>query len=511
MSYKGQIIRIPLDQGGFSYSKDTEQATSVALVEPTRNINFHEKGLSNRGGTAWNLGSRITGTPAIRGLFDYRLQNGNRFVLFTDSIGKLYHTNASNVLKAGLSTNNYTSFANFDNKCFLTDGASVPQYWDGSAGFSSGVTEPTDWATEKPFQFIPHAKGASARLAAVTTQGVWLSQDADGADFSDANSEFIPVYSNGGLVGGFDFGGTLFVWDRTKGYIIDDSNIDPQYWGYQEVQWEGGLAHWRLIVKAANDLYLMTEDGLIYSISATQRTGDYEANQLTRPAYIDRWIREKVSLSNIEKFHAIYDRKLRAIKWFVQVSGSNTNTALVYFIDRPPEIAWTIHNNTSAESGYDASVSAEVQVGDGDFEVWTGDFAGMVWKTEQSTKDDENAAYKWVIKIKRLNFNEPKQWKHFSFTRLRGSSDTGSDLSIRTWIDDRIVQSETISFSATGARYGEAIYGTSVYASGAISNVDSEIKTYGYDIQTELSNEAAGDDFFLTEIAYSVKGLGTRP
>lgn len=510
MSYPGQIIRIPLDQAGFTYSRDPEQGIPVALVEPTRNINYHEKGIGVRGGTAQYLGAALSGSSQILGLYNFRLKNGNSFVLFSASDGKLYHTNASNILKTGLSATNYVSMTTFDNKAFATDGASVPGYWDGSAGTLVSVTEPTSWATERPFQFINHARGASIRLVAIAPSGVWFSNDNDGADFSDANSEFVPVYSRGGLVGGFDFGGTLFVWDNSKGYIIDDTNADPTYWGYQEVQWEGGVAHWRLIVKAANDLYLMTEDGLIYSISATQRTGDYEANQLTRPAYIDRWIRDKVTLSSISKFHAVYDRKFRAIKWFVQSGGSNTNTALVYFIDRPPEIAWSIHANASYQSGFDASVSAEVQAGAGDFEVWTGDFAGMIWKTEQETKSDNGNPYRKIVKVRRLNYDRPKDWKQFKSIRIRGSSDTGSDIQIRNWIDDRQVTDESQALSATGARYGSARYGSARYATGAISNIDLEINSFGYDIQTELRNEEAGDDFFLTEFIYAVKPTKTR-
>lgn len=510
MSYRGQTIRIPLDQAGFSFSRDTEQAIPVALVEPTRNVNYHEKGIGKRGGTAWQLGAALSGNPAIRGLFDFRLKNGNRFVLFSAADGKLYHTNASNVLKTGLSATNYVSMATFDNKVFITDGASQPQYWDGSAGSTSNVTEATSWASERPFQFIPHARGASARLVGIATSGVWLSKDGDGTDFADANCEFIPVYSNGGLIGGYDFGGTLFVWDRTKGYIIDDSNIDPTYWGYQEVQWEGGAAHWRVIVKAANDLYMMTEDGLIYSIAATQRTGDYEANQITRPAYIDRWIREKVTLSGISKFHAIYDREKRAIKWFVQAGGSNPNTALVYFIDRPPETAWSIHDNASYASGMNASVSAEIQTGAGDFEIWTGDFSGMIWKTEQTTKADNGNGYLSVIKVKRLNFDKPKDWKHFRALRIRGASDTGSSITIRNFVDDRQIQDQIEALNATGARFGTAIFGTSRFASSEISQIDLDVNVYGYDIQTEIRNSDAGDDFFLTELMYSLKPAISR-
>lgn len=505
MSYRGEVIRIPLDTGGFSYSRDTEQAIPVALVEPTRNINYHEKGIGNRGGTAYYLDSAISGNPIIRGLYDFRLKNGNNFVVFTDSGGKLYHTNASNVLKTGLSANNYSSFATFDNKLFCTDGASVPQYWDGTAGSSSNVTEPTSWSTERPFQFVPHAKQANARLAGIAKSGVWLSKAYDGTNFSDVDSEYIPVLSNGGLRGGFDFGGTLFVWDRTKGYIINDSDVDPANWGYQEVQWEGGLANWRLVVKAANDLFLMADDGLIYSISDTQRTGSYEASQLVRPAYVDRWIREKVSLSNIDKFHAVYDRKLRAIKWFVQVSGSNPNKALVYFIDRPPEIAWSIHDNLNSVSGYNASVSAEFQKTSGEMEVYTGDFSGMIWKLEQATKSDNGNLYPSIIKHKRINLGEPTTWKHWYLVRVRGSSSNGAAIRARIWIDDRLVINETVTLSATGSRYGSARYGTARYSSGGVSSVEVPIGTYGYETEVEFQNARAGDDFFLTELLYSVK------
>jgi hypothetical protein len=511
MSYRGSTIRIPLEQAGFQFSRDTEQSTPAALVEPSRNTDYHERGIGKRGGTSWYLGAKITNNPIIRGIYNLRKQSGNRFVVFSDSQGKLYHTNASNVLRTGMSATNFPSFATFDDKVFITDGASIPHYWDGNAATTSAVIEPTDWAsTGRPFQFINHAQGANLRLWAVERRGVWASKSGVPSNFSDAESEFIQVFSNGGLVGGFDFGGVLFVWDRTQGYIIDDTNVDPIYWGYHQVQWEGGLAHFRLAVKAGNDLFLMTEDGLIYSISGVQQTGDYTSQVLTRPAFIDRFIREKVSKGSINDFHAVYDRNKRAIRWYLQVGGSNVNTALIYFIDRPPEVAWSIHDNQSSPSGFDAACSTEIQTATGNFEIWTGDWSGMIWKTDQSERTDNDEAYRAVLRIKRLTFEQSDQWKHFRDIGIRVKSQGNYDLTVRNWVDGRRLTDSEFSLTGSGAVFDEAIFDTSTFAVDEIKATTIEIGAYGYDIQTEIENSEPSQDFFATELSYHVKPLGTR-
>lgn len=508
MGYRGNTTRMPLNQSGFQHPRNTDLIVAPALIEPTRNVNMHEGAIGKRGGTSHYL-SNLAGASIVRGLHQY-LKPGAQFILFHTALGRLYHTDETHELANGLSGSNFPCIINFDDLAFYCDGASTPRWWDGAALTAATITTPASWSGNMPFQFIPHSFAASHRLWALTPDSAWASKLNDGTDFSDAQVQQVRIFTEGGLVGGADFGGTLFVWSRTKGYIVDDQDVDPTNWGYHEVLWEGGVAHWRLICKAANELYLMTEDGLIYSIRGVQATGDYESAQLTRPANIDRWIREKTSLSSIEKFHAKYDRKLRAIKYFVQVGGSNPNTALTYFIDRDPAIAWVPHDNNQASSGYDAACSAEVRNGTGDYQIWTGDWAGNIWKLEQSIRSDNGAAYAAGPKFKRIDFDKPRNWKHFRSCRLRSTAQGNFHLTIRVWVDGVRKADIPVVVTGQGAAFDFARFDEAVFSAEDLIPTDFEIGAYGYDIQLEILNEESGEDFFHAEIEFNWKDCGVR-
>ena len=513
MGYVGNIYQFPFNSAGFQFNRNTDLLTETALVDGTKNINLHEGGISKRGGSTKFLTSAMAGAPAITGLYDYRKQNGNSYRMWATEEGKVYHTLEVNLLKSGMSLSNRFHFSTFSDEVYISDGASIPQTWDGSNPSTSNITGiPTDWGSSPyyPFQIIPHSRGANARQWAIRSDAVFASANGDGKDFSDANVKKIPVYSDSGLVGGIDFNGILFVFSKTKAYIIDDTSSDTADWGYKEAIWEGGVAHWRLITKAGNNIYLMMDDGLIYSIAAVQSSGDYEQSAINKPAHIDRWLREKVSLNNIENFHACYDRKLRAIKYFVQVTGSNTNTGLTYFIDRSPEIAWVIHDNTENSSGYNASISAEVRTTTGNYVVSTGDFSGEIWNLEQSTKADNSLAYESSVKTRKINMGASRMWKHFRSMGLKVSSQSNSTLTVRIWVDGVRKTDKTIDVSGSGAAFDEAVLDTSVFAEDSIVPYTVDLGYYGFDIQFEIVNDTEAEDYFLSEMLIDFKNIGIR-
>lgn len=514
MSYRGQTARMPLDLAGFQFSRNTDLLIPTAIVEPTSNVNFHEGGLGKRGGTAQVLDAAITGTPQGRGLYQFVKENGQEFLMFATSSGKVYANTELGILKTGMSTSNYFHFATFDDEVYICDGATVPQVWDGVAANTSSITGvATDWATlGYPFQAIPHSRGSNRRLWYITKYAVFASENNDGQDASDANVIKIPIYTEGGLVGAVDFGGVLIAFSKTKAYLVDDSDSDTALWGYQEAIWDGGVAHWRLIVKAANNVFLMTEEGLIYSIRGVQATGDYESVPLTRPAHIDRWFAEKVDRSSVEKFHASYDRSQRAINFFVQVSGNNPNTDMKYFIDRPPEIAWIPHDNPDFASGYRASASAPVRVGTGDYKIYTQDFVGQIWKLEQASRSDNSNPYLGRFKTKPTDLNLPKTIKHFSKGYLRIKAAGNFELIVRIWIDGVRKSDVTLSLSGTGATFDDAYFDDpeAVFADDVILPSRFDIDAYGEEIQIEVLNGESGEDFFASELLINFKPCGHR-
>jgi len=465
------------------------------------------------------LGAAITGNPKIQGGFQFRMNNGSYFNLFAAG-GNVYSGTTATILSTGHSVSNAISFAQIGSqsgqtiaqKVFWADGQIAPQFWDGVSGSSSSVMTATSWASTSgmPFQLVNHARNANIRLWAITRDSVWASKLGDPTDFSDANVVQIPVYSQGGLVGGIDLGGQLFVWDKTKTYLIDDTDPSSANWGYHESLWEGGAAHWRLVAKANNNLFLMAEDSTIYSLQGIIATGAYAASPLARPAYIDKFIRDNINLSNIENFCCAYDRKLRAIKFFMQEGGSHNNIALTYFIDKDPSMAWIIHDNEDYASGYNASAVWEVRNGPGDWQLWTGDFSGMIWKLEQPQGDDDGNPYKTRIKTIRQDFGAPRAWKHIKGIVFRGSAQGEVDFDMHVFIDGQRQQDSTFVLSGSGAKFGSARFNVDSFAGDSIIPATVDIGYYGRDVQFEFINDAVGQDFFLSELLYLYMPRGTR-
>ena len=342
-------------------------------------------------------GTVISGAPRIMGVFQFRKKNGNTFIVTGTADGKI-QKDYSTVLKTGLTINKFYSFVVFEDNLYITNGADVPQVWDGVAGSTSDLALiPADWTgTNFPKRIVKHGRGVSERLWAFgcpnNLERIYAS-DTGAADFSDAKVVTIDIETGDGfgIVGMEEFGDRLIPIGKVRPYLIDDLDAAVANWGYDAAQWEGGVANERLLIKTPNDLIAMSEDGEIYSVITTQTTGDYRAISLTRPAFIHAWIKDNVDLSKIDDFHMIYDPVLRAIKVFVIRNGfTKVDTALVFFIDRPPEEAWVRHRLFSADF---ASASTVVRVSAGNWKAYVGGHTGFVYELESATATDDGSHY----------------------------------------------------------------------------------------------------------------------
>ena len=511
MGYAGQQFRMPLIDTGFRDDRNVELLPPTSLLYPSCNMNYHENGLSKRGGTAISVaGNGYSG----QGAFQFYTPTLKKQLFCSN--GVMYNGDYSTSIKPGLSTDNFISFVQTANKVFFADGQTNPQYWDGSAGASSSVTPAVSWTGNQPFQMVTHTRagsGSGDRLWAVTPDGLWYSKLGDPTDFLNGDAGNIPIDSIGGLVGAYDLGGQLFAFSRTQTFLIADTDSDIGNWGYTNALWEGGVASWRLITKARNNLFLMAEDGLIYDLSGVLTTGAYNAAPLNRPAFVDKFIRDNVNLGNIQNFHVAYDRKLRALKWFMQQGGTANNIALTYFVDKPATSAWIIHNNTNGDSGYNATCSCEVRNNPGDYQVWTMDKIGNLWKLEQTSRDDNGLAYPTVIMTKAQDLGSqdmPRNNKHWQAIALRGQSSGAVDFTIYMFVEGVSLGSQSFALKGSGATFDSAHFDVDSFATDLVTTDPIYMGFYGRDLQLQLVNNEAGQDFFLSEILYFVKPLGIK-
>jgi hypothetical protein len=432
---------------------------------------------------------------------------------------KIYRTVAGDAgnhkLVATLSDNTTTTYT--DNTADAGLGADVPTT-------NTAALLPTDWTgPNHPQVLILHGKGNSEALWALGVASkpniVYASKANDGiseADFSDSQVDTIPVGS-GTLTGGIEFGDNLLVWDRLRSYVIDDTNLDRTKWGYAPSQFKSGLADFKLVVKTENDIYCVQEDGTVYSATAVQAYGDYKMASITKPAYIDEWIREYIDLTKINQFHMQYDPTLRCIKIFMVYKGdSSVKMALTYFIDNGPEKGWgPPHDNKDFASGYDATCSFVYRVSAGEYKIYTGDDSGNVWELETANKNDDSNGFSEWARTPRLLFENSRITKRYMkgwlLTRAEGNYSVNIDITVFDSAGNPKVKSITVSLDSGQAVWGAVNWGAFTWADAeAIIDHVYNINRIGKRIQFDFYNNNANEPFFLSSNLTDFRFLGAR-
>lgn len=513
--YRGQSYIINCGQGGLNHNYNIDAVPPTSFVTPSRNINLHEGGRRKRGGTAKVNTTAISGAPSVVGLHDFKLSSQAEFLVMATNDGKLWK-NYTTTISTGMTADKYVSFMSADDTLFVSNGEDVPLTWNGVAASASTMTNiPTDWVKPNcPKQFVLHGSGASQRAWAIgfASGTIYASSASDMTDFSDANVTTIPIYTGDGYgtVGGVEFGDRLIVFGKKQAFIIDDVSTSTSNWGYSPTQWSGGAAHHRLIVRTPNDIVVMADDGTIYSVVAAENYGDYRVASLTRQAHIDVWIRENINLQQIDKFHAIYDPVMRCIYFFMVRSGATTvNVALVYFIDRPPEQAWSIHDNQSYDSGYKAYCAALVETDPGTYRVYTGCGSGYVWVLNEATRSDDGNGYYAGFKTPNLSIENPRVTKMFHMGRVVYRPSGQYSMNVNIWVDGVTMPSTTVSVAGTGDVLGQFVLGSSVLGGAQLYDNAFTIGRIGKRVQIELYNSTAAQDFFISQLIIDCKNMGS--
>ncbi|MCR4287906.1 MAG: hypothetical protein NUW09_07830, partial [Deltaproteobacteria bacterium] len=440
MSYSGSTYAIPCEKGGLTANPNIDAIQPYMMVS-ARNINIHENGRGKRGGTAKVNASAGYGSSQIMGGFDYIKLNGTQKLVIGTTAGSIYQ-NPTTTIKTSLTTGKYFNFEVFEDELYICNGGNTPQTWDGAAASTSDITNPAaDWTgSNQPIQMVKHGRGNSERMWAILPSGVYASADGDAKEFVTGVVN-IPISTDdgSGLTGGVEFGDRLILFSKRRSFLIDDADTNTANWGYESAIWEGGVSHHRLIVKTPNDILCMMDDGNIYSVTSVQSYGDYKTASITKPSWIDKWIRENCDLGQIDKFHATYDPELRLIKWFVVRSGqTQVDTCLVYFIDRGPEEGWVIHDNPSSASGYSASASwvyHKMPAEHHSFYIYTGDYSGFVWDLEETNKNDDGNGYYAGFKTARIPLDNVRLTKNMKRGWLITQAEGSYNVYVKCWID----------------------------------------------------------------------------
>lgn len=519
MAYNGSHRIVSCAGGGLvGWNSMTQNLPPNAMVHPTANIIFEKGGRRKRGGTAHVYSSAFAGTPKILGICDCTFSNLTQYIVVATDDGDIYKNDADKI-STGLGTTFPYSFAFGEDKLFIADGVNEPHVWTG-AGNTAEVSEPAaDWAASPPFQIMLHARGASNRMAAINNTTLYLSKSYNAAGdmelfVTSAESFYMETGDGYGLVGMDELGSELIVFGKKKAYRLDDSDLSTANWGFSPAQWSGGVAHWRLKIKIpTGDIICMVDDGDIYSVQAAAEYGDYKAASLIQNNMIHQYIKDNINLAYINNFHSVYYPNIRACVFFMTSFNKTTNdTAILYYIDRPVDEAWIVHNNLVNPSGYEAFSSAAVRNNtNGSFSIYTGDYSGEIWKLDQANRSDNGLAYYGGFTAAYDAFDDPRSDKHINNARITIEPRGAHDLSIYSEIDGKNKVYASFPMLQSGTKpLDEFVLDTDILGGEKIQEGKIKIGKVGKRIQYEMFNSGADQDFFISEYTTDFKPMGAK-
>ncbi len=512
MGYAGQSITVECSRGGLNGYLNNDAMEPFMMVSPSRNINIGDGSRRKRGGTGLVNAGAFSGSPAVVGIYCFTMLDLTKYIICASSAGNVYKDD-TNTIATGLSTTTYFSFETGENKLFICDGLNAPQVWPGTGSAAAIAHAAADWTTYPCFQLIKHGYGNSERMWGINQIGVYAGKLNDFEDFQAATLINLPIDTGDsyGLVGAVEFGDRLIAFSKKKAYIIDDTNSDTTKWGYQTSIFSGGVASWRVIARVPNDVICMMDDGEIYSITAVQSYGDYKSASLTRPSWMHKWVQDNVRLSYIENFHAVYDPVLRAVKFFVVRNGNTTvDTALVYFIDRPPAEAWIVHDGKTTLSGYKASSSALVEKSIGSYAIYTGGSDGYVWELEKPTRNDGGYGYYGGFRTPSMSFKDIRGIKQFKRGLATMIPKGSYNLYVDIYVDGQYKSQTSVDLLGGGVFLDTFVLDTDTLADSIVKTQFYDIGYLGERIQLEFYNTGLNQDFDLHSLTFDMKTMGAR-
>ena len=513
MAFIGNLFQL-IFNGGFNGNENLELVRVGDFTSGSRNALTHNGGAEKRGGSAHVNVSAIAGNPTCLGGGQLIKQStGTSHIYFAGTDGKVYRDYAS--ILTGRSATKKTHFTPADDTMFICNGFDGVQVDTGSSVVAI-TTAAADWTgSSQPTKIVIHGRGVSRRAFAFGVPGkentIYYSSLGDFEEFNGGTSGTIvvDVKDGYGVIDCISIDENLLIRTRNQDYWLEDSDATVANWGYFKTGWQGGVHSPRLSVHIYNDIYTMASDGEIYTVSRAEQVRDYRRASIARPWFIHNWISNNIDLSKIDDFHMAFDPRIQAIRlWMVRNGETQCDTDLVYYVNEqkwaPPHDA----EDNRDDSGHEASASWTTIQGVGDEVCYTGDYNGFVWELETTTKSDNTNAYITDLMTGWLNFDMPGIEKRTKYGVLHFVSRGSYEVDVRWWAAEVEQVSSTVVLGALGAVLGSFVLDTDILSVLELTKQEFAMEAEGEKFRFKISNDGAGEDFFLSHliIPFIVKG-----
>ena len=131
----------------------------------------------------------------------------------------------------------------------------------------------------------------------------------------------------------------------------------------------------------------------------------------------------------------------------------------------------------------------------------------MIWKLEQTNRNDNDNDYYAGFKTPRISFQDPRLKKHFHAASLVCQPKGDWNATVKWWVDGVAQTTKTVSLAGTAATLPFTL-GTDLLAGDELIDNPFDLRTYGKRIQFEIYNSTKNQDFYLSQLMIDYKPIG---
>lgn len=397
-------------------------------------------------------------------------------------------------LFTGLTAGAIPAYCMFEDLLIMSNTTEVPKSWDLTTAQNLAGSPPS-------FAFaVAHKNKVFASGAVAAPSRLYYCVDLTPADWTNSGSGSIDIDPDDGdvITGLASFNNDLWVFKGpNKGSIHRITGSAPTGGdAYARTVFKRGVAcgaH-NSIVHFANDLAFMTSSGVITTLSAVDKFGDFDMASATSP--INDWLRDHVTKSSIRKVQASNWDDQGVLIYAIPINSSSVCNFLLMLDYRfsPARLAaWTVMN-------FVISLCPAIAYSTKAHSILLGGTDGFVRTLGSSTRTiDSSTAIPFNVATPYIDYDVPERMKTYAGGSVTVVPQTNGTLTMGWTRDGQTAQSEIIDLDGAGALLGSFMLGVDVLGSARYLKkfFDADQGGEFRDISYSFANSVAGMDIEL--------------
>lgn len=522
MSYRGQVVELPLGVDGLTGTKNLSNVRPGQLLRAT-NITYENGTLQKEGGTSKYNSTVIGGAPSVIGGWDWHPTIGTqRMVVMTSDGDLLKDTGGGDftvTLDTGLTASDVVpvfvdggqeALAN-DRKLFVFTGKNAVQVLAADGATTADIsTPPADWSgATQPKTGVIH----EGRLWGFLRNRAYYSLATNHEDFTTADAGDLAIFPGESeeIIGAQSFRGLLVVWKKPTGvYLIDTSSPTLSEWRVTRMSSSTGLASPLAAIQVDSDVLFVDQNVNFHLLSGVDEFGDITSRNLSQISDMGPFLRENINLNMTGNMRGIYYPAKREAHFATAGAGSTTNTRrIVVDFNRLDKPRFRFSTRDTAESLWLRKDS------DGIPRPVYGDDAGFVRDMDKSSRSHDGAGYNGEWQTPHSDFSEldPKlgtRRKNGQFLEAVIEPTGNFNLSVDILWDGVVTQTVTFNLGESGSSLGSFVLDTDVLAGDSVLNKKARITGSGRRFSIIGRNNGDGQDFSNARMYLHFKVGGGR-